>query len=239
MHIHCEHPGYLLAITEADRWRPGIGDPTFMGWFTVFAYAVAALLCYRAFRVQAGSERRSRKMWMWLTVQFAALAINKQLDLQSLFTQIGRDLARQGDWYGSRHVVQFAFITGLAALALFAVGYLVWKMRHSLRANGLAIAGTVFIIAFVVIRAASFHHFDEFLGWDIFGFEMNWALELGGISCVAIGAARNAKTAAEAPTRVQVRRASRPLQPPLAPNGVVMNQRESFRWMVERLRTRQ
>ena len=26
-------------------WEPGIGDPTFIGWFTVFAYLIAAVLC--------------------------------------------------------------------------------------------------------------------------------------------------------------------------------------------------
>ena len=40
----------ILAFTEADRWRPGIGDPTFMGWLTVVAYFTASLLCCMAGR---------------------------------------------------------------------------------------------------------------------------------------------------------------------------------------------
>ena len=28
-------------------WRPGVGDPTFIGWLTVLAYLVAAGLCTR------------------------------------------------------------------------------------------------------------------------------------------------------------------------------------------------
>jgi len=31
-------------------WSPGIGDPTFVGWFTVAAYLITAGLCWRAFR---------------------------------------------------------------------------------------------------------------------------------------------------------------------------------------------
>ena len=28
------------------NWAPGIGDPSFMGWFTVFSYYCTALLGY-------------------------------------------------------------------------------------------------------------------------------------------------------------------------------------------------
>src|SRR6516162_9395429 len=34
-------------------WSPGIGDPTFAGWLTAFAYLGAAALCFR-------NERRLR-----------------------------------------------------------------------------------------------------------------------------------------------------------------------------------
>ena len=32
----------LLAAVEGGRWKPGIGDPTVMGWVTVAAYFVTA-----------------------------------------------------------------------------------------------------------------------------------------------------------------------------------------------------
>ena len=38
----------LLAETVADGWRPGIGDPTALGWITVAAYLLGAVACGRA-----------------------------------------------------------------------------------------------------------------------------------------------------------------------------------------------
>src|SRR5262245_47731024 len=35
----------LLAATENGVWRLGIGDPTPIGWFTVFAYLAVTLAC--------------------------------------------------------------------------------------------------------------------------------------------------------------------------------------------------
>jgi len=50
--------------------------------------------------------------------------------------------------------------------------------------------GTVFVVAFVTIRAASFHHVDTLIGTPVAGLRMNWILELGGIACVALAALR-------------------------------------------------
>jgi hypothetical protein len=51
-------------------------------------------------------------------------------------------------------------------------------------------AGSLFLLTFIVVRAISFHHVDEFLRTKILGFKMNWALELTGIFLVSLAAAR-------------------------------------------------
>ena len=79
------------------RWRPGIGDPTFMGWLTVAAYAIAAftaLLAARRAGRAPGTTRGSRGMWLLVAAFMALLCLNKQLDLQSLLTDIGRQLSK-------------------------------------------------------------------------------------------------------------------------------------------------
>ena len=80
-------------------WRPTIGDPSFMGWFTVAAYGIGAALAALAGWKLAGSNDRihRREKWVWLAVAvvMAFLCVNKQLDLQSLLTDIGRVLSRQ------------------------------------------------------------------------------------------------------------------------------------------------
>ncbi len=42
------------------NWSPGIGDPTFVGWFTVVAYFDAALACWKA-RASAGAPSGLRR----------------------------------------------------------------------------------------------------------------------------------------------------------------------------------
>jgi hypothetical protein len=176
------------------RWRPGIGDPSFMGWFTVAAYAAAAVLCFIAARRclaadDAGLSRRRRRMWLVVAILMAFLCINKQLDLQSLFTDVGRVVATRGGWYGERRSVQFWFVIAVAAgVTIFLI--MAWRIRSMLRESILLLLGLSSLLTFIVIRAASFHHFDMFIGSHVLGIRMNWILELTGIGLIALSATR-------------------------------------------------
>jgi hypothetical protein len=174
----------IFAFTDGDRWRPGIGDPTFVGWFTVLAYFGAAYLCWRA----AGNSQHRRKVrWFWngLSILLILLGINKQLDLQTELTFIGRDFAKATGWYEDRRIVQAIFILLIAFGGMIATTALFWIYRFELRRLWPALAGFGFLAAFIVIRAASFHHVDEFLHSGPGGLRMNWVLELGGIAAIA------------------------------------------------------
>jgi hypothetical protein len=93
----------LFAAIRDGQWRPGIGDPTPLGWATVVAYLAASWACCRA----AAAERRSahrgrnstRPFWSSLGLLLLLLGLNKQLDLQSALTAFGRRLAREQGWY--------------------------------------------------------------------------------------------------------------------------------------------
>jgi hypothetical protein len=179
----------LFAFTSNDRWQVGIGDPTFLGWFTVASYFVTAGLCLAAARVsqQVGflSERR---FWWGLTVCLLLLAINKQLDLQTWFTLAGKRLAQQTGWYADRRIAQAIFIF-LIAVAGLTLALLLWAFaRKTVRQYRLALSGTIFLGCFVLIRAASFHHVDQMLGWQVGWLRMNHILECGGIFLIALAA---------------------------------------------------
>lgn len=170
------------------KWRPEIGDPSFMGWFTVLAYAAAALLAWRV-----GGGRRDR-VWRAVALLLAALCLNKQFDLQSLFTDIGRELSRWGGWYERRREFQKVFVLGVVAGAgLFGLWFL-WRFRDFVVRHKLLSAGLLFLLTFIVVRAISFHHFDLFLKARVGGLKMNWVLELGGIALVALAALRERRT---------------------------------------------
>lgn len=186
----------LLAASEGGRWHPGIGDPTALGWVTVAAYLVAAIACALASRREPmtdGTRRpagRPSRFWLLLAALMLALGINKQLDLQSLVTQTGRDVVRALNLYSGRREIQMGFIAVVILICLATVTGLLWVSRRTLRRRGTAIAGMMFILGFVMIRASSFHHVDAFLGAQLVGLRWNWILELGGISVVAAAALR-------------------------------------------------
>ena len=127
-------------------------------------------------------------MWLAIGLAMSFLCVNKQLDLQSLFTDIGRVVAARGGWYGQRRTVQRWFVFAIMGVGAAAIGYVVWKIRKVLGERVLVPIGLCALVTFVVIRAASFHHVDVFLASRILGARMNWILELGGIALVGLGA---------------------------------------------------
>jgi hypothetical protein len=186
----------MLAEVVQGRWRPGIGDPTVVGWVTVAAYLLASLGCgLAAWREpMPGRTRRPRarpsRFWLVLATLMLALGINKQLDLQSLATQIGRDVIRTWGLYSERRELQFGFILAVALACAGALAAFLWAARRTLESRWPAIAGMLFILGFVVIRASSFHNVDAFLTARLGGLKWNWILELGGIAVIALAAFR-------------------------------------------------
>lgn len=171
------------------HWSPGIGDPTPVGWLTVVAYALAAWQCLRLARSTAvPMPGREAALWWMLGIGLCALCVNKQLDLQSALTEIGRVIARYQGWYAERREVQREFMIGIAGVATLAMVALGLLARRAPRPTLLALSGSVCLLAFIVIRAASFHHFDRFIGSAYLGLRANWILELGGIGIILAGA---------------------------------------------------
>ncbi|HEY7774309.1 MAG TPA: hypothetical protein VIC26_14090 [Marinagarivorans sp.] len=178
------------------NWRAQIGDPHFMGWATVLAYAYCAWGSFRLYRnaaryfsnTQGIQFNRQRSFWGLMTIAMVLLAINKQLDLQTLLTEVGRLTSKEYDWYHNRREVQKAFIVSIAAGSLFIAMAVAYYYRQILAINKLALAGAAFVIAFVVIRAASFHRVDQLIGVDIAGLKINWILEWLGLTLIAANA---------------------------------------------------
>ena len=174
-----------MTTANDGRWHPGIGDPTAIGWITVAAYVAACVLCAVCAQRSSRNEQQ-RRFWWVLAIVMLVLGINKQLDLQTWFTEVGRDMARAQGWYGVRQQVQVAFISTLAVLGLLSQFWLYRSLRDFGREARLAAVGLAFLAVFVVMRAASFHHADTLLGLKLGGWlTVNALLELGGIGCIA------------------------------------------------------
>ena len=183
----------FFAVIENGEWKPGIGDPSVMGWVTVIAYVTASVLCIWA---AMGKPRTlppidATKYWMfWSTlgVIMLLLAINKQLDLQMWFWLTGKNWAKANGWYEQRRTIQLGSMLAISIMTGAGLAYFTWLTRSAFRQRLLALLGVVFIVCFVLIRASSLHHVDALLGWRVAGMKMNWILENGGILLVVTAA---------------------------------------------------
>ena len=175
------------------NWSPGIGDPTIGGWLTVALYLAATVSCWFTARSLGRGDTgnsQEHRAWQAIWVLFLALGINKQLDLQSALTEVGRLLAQSQGWYAQRQFVQQAFIALVGVIcAIVAITLLIWA-RNAPFPTWVALTGTMMVLVFVLIRAASFHHMDRFIGERIFGLRWNWILEMSGISIVFLASQR-------------------------------------------------
>ena len=137
-------------------WRPGIGDPTAVGWATVVFYLVA-------------------------------LGLNKQLDLQSLLTAVGRDIAVAQGWYAQRKGVQLVFVAVVALVGMGAIGLIAatlarrasWPLRIAILAAGV-------LVVFIIVRATSFHHVDAMLHLPATAGGLNILLEVGPLLVIML-----------------------------------------------------
>ena len=180
-------------IFEKIEWSAEIGDPTLMGWLTVAAYFLTAFLTlrvgYRAQHLFSQDTVKAQK-WFWflISVVITILGINKQLDLQSLLTALGKYYALRDGWYQDRRAIQVIGIGGIICFLLISMFTFMYYFRKILKFNWLAMIGLFFLVCFIIIRATSFHHVDIFLSSWFYGVKLNWLLELSGIAAIAFSA---------------------------------------------------
>ena len=181
-----------FAAMQDGHWHAGIGDPTIFGWATVLMYFVAAWRCV----VKADESKQfggNYQFWLYLAAFLVFLGLNKQLDLQSWLTDTMRDSAKAHGWYEHRRPTQAIFIGLLGFGMLLTLFSLRLFLANSWRRNKLTWAGIVLLFTFILMRAASFHHFDILINHDILGIKINVILELGAITLIVLGTYFNKK----------------------------------------------
>lgn len=179
-----------FARTTDDGWYVGIGDPTVLGWLTVVFYLVAMYLSFKQFR-QLKAIGGVSKFWLYLAVMLLLLSINKQLDLQTLLTQTLREHALANGWYAQRRFLQAFFILFLGLGMLLTLFSLRVLLAKSWRQYKLAWVGVLLLCGFVLMRAASFHHFDLFIDKQLLGVRINVVLEIGALAIIIVAALKH------------------------------------------------
>lgn len=188
----------LLSVMAHNGWYPGINDPCFTGWVTIGCYFLTSMLCFRQlWRLKVHRRQANRQpaimLWSGLSLLFCALGVSNQLDLLNQLTGLGRSWAYAQGWYDQRRAVQAVFVALMALVFVSSVKMIVTRFPRTSRRHRLALLGAVFLTSFIITRAASFHHLDTLLHWHLGSMTVNWILELGGISLVAVAAGWNVR----------------------------------------------
>jgi hypothetical protein len=183
-------------------WRLQAGDPTLLGWATLAGYMLGAWACWRAWRacrfgaqmlerahaVEASHQRRLAAWWLGVGLLMLALGANKELDLQLLLGDMGKQLALEQGWYAQRRTVQLVFVTVFGCVLVAGLGIAGFLLRRLIHRIWPAIVGVALVLAYAGARAAIFHTLHD--NADSTLASRLWILELVGIALVAWSALR-------------------------------------------------
>ncbi len=201
----------LLAEITTQGWRPGGVHLSTIQVLTISAYLVVALICAWALRVarigsqqaaEYGSKDRRAKtrsaayrasfsFWAILTLLFVFLGVNKQLDLDGWFTEAGRQFAIKQGWYDIRWQIQEPMVVGITVIGVSLLALVLAITRSLLPRHILAFAGTLTLVAFLILKALSFHQLDNLLDRELASMQIRTIIEWLGIGCVGLCAALN------------------------------------------------
>lgn len=162
------------------------GDHSFFGWMTVLAYFLTSIRLGIKTRL-AWLSKDNVIFWICFTLLIIFLGFNKQLDLQSNFTEMMRDMAKEHGWYEQRRPLQFMFVAIMAMSLPILVLLVRTSLANSWRRYKIMWLGILLLLVFIVIRAASFHHVDLIFYKSIGSLRFYQALEIVAIFIIFIG----------------------------------------------------
>jgi hypothetical protein len=183
----------ILAVTVDGKWRLGLGDPSVGAYAVTSFYLLTSLGCFFQFyecrptlaKHHLTGESRESHYWLLLAISLGFLGINKQLDLQTLLTIVGREAVVHWGVYDQRRTIQLVFIL---LLTTGCVGGLIITSIFVRNLGGpafLATTGCAVQLTFVISRAASFHHIDKLLSIQLPIGKTNLVLESIGLLIIA------------------------------------------------------
>ncbi|MCH2208677.1 MAG: hypothetical protein MK132_22790 [Lentisphaerales bacterium] len=159
------------------RWSLQVGDPTVSGWLITAAYIFVGLMSFKVFSGSKGYDLQEYKVWFYLALMFFGLGMNKQLDLQTIISDVGRWVATRLNLMEYRHLFKRAFIFGLFVSLVSFVWYYRIPLKSFIKKYRIVGFGSALVIFFIFARALSFHifsipfneflaHFEVYLVWE-------------------------------------------------------------------------
>lgn len=155
-------------------------------------YLLAALLALRhaVHRGHRNEGPGAARPWWLLSTATLFLGLNKELDLQILFTDWGKTLAREGGWLGYSRLIQKGLVVSFALTAVLTAARFRDFFSRFIRKHPDIGFGFGLVTLYVFMRAADSSHF-EIGGKPVFGQESPcWVIEAAGVSLMLIGVLR-------------------------------------------------
>lgn len=161
-----------------------LGDPDAVGIVTTLGYLTASGICFVVSRQMAPPTVgliRHRAFWGALGALELLLGLNKQADWHVAITGVLREWARNGGWYQDRRQLQIGFGV-FVALAVVVILTIAWRsVKDWPSPYWVALIAIALQFGYVLMRIASFHHFDALLAMDWSELKLAWVLELSGV----------------------------------------------------------
>jgi len=141
--------------------------------------------------IRAGRHKPEWIFWGIICFGMVLLGVTKQFNLLTAVTEIGRIIARSGDWMEQRRFMQiWAMVIVISVFIITAI--IIWSLPMEVVAhNTMTTLGVGYLVLFVILRGISLHQIGTILGYEILGARINWLAELLGIYWVCFSSLRN------------------------------------------------
>ncbi len=181
----------LIVDCALQVWRFQLGDNQPLGWTITAGYGLAAVIAWMTATgasFPAASRRSERAFWVFLAIFLAFMCVNKQLEFHTYITNTGRCVARAEGWFGQRREVQAQFLMLVAAIVALLLGTVLFWLRRAILRNWLAVIGLVVLFSFILLRAVSLTHVDQFFRIEFVEIRAHRYVELGGTALIIVAA---------------------------------------------------
>jgi hypothetical protein len=147
---------------ELFRWKLCFGDPTFIGWLLTGIYLLIGMFALRrSYKLAECSGE-----WFAMGALMLFFSFNKQLDLQTLISDVGRWIATSLGLMEQRHLFKIFFMLAMVLCIVLTIWYLRKTVLVFFRQFKLTVVGLAGFIIFIILRASSFHLFSD--GFNLF-----------------------------------------------------------------------
>lgn len=172
--------------TEVFRWKFGIGDPTFEGWAISLLYLLTAILSFRKYKSHHRQNRPDYQLWGIISFLLFFLSLNKQLDLQTIVSDVGRWIAINLEMMEQRHIFKRVFILSIFILGLIISVLLRKNIYNFIRSEKVTFLGMLTLLTFIFLRATSFHIFSDSFNGILLNLHFFQIMEISAIAIIAI-----------------------------------------------------